>query len=57
MPTKEFITIQSNMKRQDYQRPEMKVVELRQQCHILAGSGEGLGKSASMSVTYDEEDI
>jgi len=33
----------------------MQVVELRQQCHILAGSG--LGKSASMSVTYDEEEI
>ena len=40
-----------------YQRPQMRVVELRRQCHILAGSGEGLGKSASMSVTYDEEDI
>jgi hypothetical protein len=57
MPTKEFITIQSNMKRQGYQRPEMLVVELRQRSSILAGSGEGLGKSASMSVTYDEEDI
>ena len=57
MPTKEFITIQSNMKRQDYQRPQMLVVELRQRSSILAGSGEGLGKSASMSVTYDEEDI
>ena len=28
------------MHRKDYQRPEMKVVELRQQCHILAGSGD-----------------
>ena len=26
-------------------------------CRILAVSGEGLGKSASMSVTYDEEEI
>lgn len=38
MPTKEFITIQSNMKRQGYQRPEMKVVELRQRCAILTVS-------------------
>ena len=43
--------------KREYQRPQMQVVELRQRCCILAGSGEGLGKSASMSVTYDEEDI
>ena len=49
--------MKQTMNRKDYQRPQMRVVELRQQCHILAGSGEGLGKSASMSVTYDEEDI
>ena len=45
------------MKRKDYQRPQMRVVELRQQCHILAGSGLTQGKSATMTVTYEEEDI
>ena len=39
-----------------YARPQMRVVELRQQCHILTGS-EPQGKSASMNVTYEEEDI
>ena len=38
-----------------YGRPEMRVVMLRQQCCILAGSGGN--SSASMSVTYDEEEI
>ena len=28
------------MKRKTYERPTMKVVELRQQCHILTGSNE-----------------
>ena len=32
----------------------MKVVKLRHQCQILAGSGE---KQSVMNVTYDEEDI
>ena len=27
------------MKRKTYQRPAMKVVEMRQRCYILAGSG------------------
>ena len=43
--------------KRQYARPQMRVVELKQRCHILAGSGEPLGKSASMSVTYEEEDI
>ena len=28
------------MKRKDYQRPMMKVVQLQHQTHLLAGSGE-----------------
>jgi hypothetical protein len=27
------------MKRRDYMKPAMQVVELKHQCHILAGSG------------------
>ena len=38
-----------------YERPYMRVVELRGRQQILAGSG--LGKSATMNVTYEEEDI
>ena len=45
------------MKRKTYERPAMKVVELRQRCCILAGSNELQGKSATMTVTYEEEDI
>ena len=29
------------MKRKDYQRPTMEVVQLQHQTHLLAGSGEG----------------
>ena len=39
-----------------YGRPEMTVVELRQECCILAVSGQS-SASAGMSVTYDEEEI
>jgi len=45
------------MKRKTYQRPTTMVVELRQQCCILSGSGLTQGKSATMTVTYEEEDI
>ena len=45
------------MKKTMYQRPQMRFVKLKQRCCILAGSGEPLGKSASMSVTYEEEEI
>jgi len=44
------------MKKTMYQRPQMRVVELKHQCRILAGS-EPQGKSASMNVTYEEEEI
>ncbi len=37
-----------------YGRPEMRVVEMRHKCCILAGSGE---RQATMTVTYEEEDI
>ena len=40
--------------KREYGRPEMKVVELRQKCCILTGSG---GRSATMTVTYEEEEI
>ena len=33
----------TEMKRKDYRKPTMKIVKLQQKCHILAGSGEGLG--------------
>jgi hypothetical protein len=38
-----------------YGRPEMRVVELRQKCCILAGSGGE--RQATMTVTYEEEEI
>ena len=40
------------MKRTDYQKPTMKVVELRQKCCILTVSGD---RQATMTVTYEEE--
>ena len=43
--------------KKQYARPQMRVVELRHQCYILAGSGEGLRKSVRMNVTYEEEEI
>ena len=45
------------MKRRDYMKPAMQVVELKHQCHILAGSD----RSSSAGVTdyrwneYNEE--
>lgn len=49
------------MKRKDYQEPTMQVVELRQQCHILAGSGEGVnanrsGYGAANTATWGDEE-
>jgi hypothetical protein len=54
--TMESMTTMSMESKRVYARPAMQVVELKHQCHILAGS-EPLGKSASMNVTYEEEDI
>ena len=42
------------MKKTMYQRPEMRVVELRHKCCILTVSGD---RSATMTVTYEEEEI
>ncbi len=41
--------------KKEYGRPEMKVVELRHKCSILTVSGGD--SKATMTVTYDEEDI
>ena len=43
------------MKRKDYQKPTMKVVQLKHQSHILAGSATG-NVSATMSGTFTETD-
>ena len=40
------------MKRKDYEKPTMRVVEL-QHAHLLAGS---LTEGAQMEITYEEED-
>ena len=38
-----------------YERPAMQVVELRQQCHIMAGSQTS--NTGKMNVVYEEEDL
>ena len=44
------------MKRQDYQNPTTKVVQLKQRCGILSGSGEKIsGSNATLNATYTEE--
>ena len=43
------------VQKREYNRPHMRVVELRQRCHILTTSSQG--NSATMSVEYYEEDI
>ena len=42
------------MKRKDYQKPTMQVVELQQQAHLLQASGQ---VQATMNGTWTEEDI
>ena len=42
------------MKRRNYQKPTMQVIELQHHTMILAVS---TGASATMSVTYEEEDF
>ena len=41
------------MKRKDYLKPTMQVVELQQQQHLLAGSEQG--KSAEVTATMETE--
>ena len=43
--------------KKEYRRPMTMVVELREKCQILAGSGSERTAPVSMSVTYEEEDI
>ena len=45
------------MQKREYNRPSMRVVELRGRQRILAGSDEPQRKKATMDVTYEEEDI
>ena len=47
------------MKKKDYERPSIEVVELKQQCHILAGSttSADIDVTATMEDTFVEEDI
>ena len=44
------------MIRKDYQRPTMRVVQLKQRHQLLAGSATGR-VSATMDDTFTEEDI
>ena len=45
------------MKRQDYQNPTTKVVQLKQRCGILSGSNQKIsGSNATLNATYEEED-
>ena len=47
------------MKRRDYMKPAMQVVELKHQCRILAGSGGDRSSSAGVTdytmITEEEE--
>ena len=47
------------MKRNDYQKPTMKVVQLKHKCHIMAGSSyetSGEGRT-SINAMEDAEDL
>ena len=53
-------TIESMTTKRQYARPQMTVVELRQKCHILAGStksGDQMEDNTEINVIYDQEDI
>ena len=46
------------MKKKEYQRPTMQVVQLKQQCHILAGSATGdVDATLYNDGAFTEEDI
>jgi hypothetical protein len=45
------------MKRSDYQKPTMKVIELRQRAKLLTNSITSTRSAAAMNVVYEEEDI
>jgi hypothetical protein len=42
------------MKRKDYQKPTMQVVQLQHQCHILSGSAQGQQVDVQ---SYEYEDL
>lgn len=42
------------MKKNDYQRPTMKVVQLQHQCHILAGSAKD-GQAGVQNYTWHDD--
>ena len=44
------------MKRKDYEKPAMKVVEVRIESHLLAGSTGG-SVGATMENEWEEEDL
>lgn len=44
------------MKKKNYKRPAMLVTELISRPMMAPVSGQSVGKNASMSVTYTEED-
>jgi len=45
------------MKKKEYERPTMQVVQLKQQPQLLAGSMNSGDVSATMDGTFTEEDI
>ena len=45
------------MKKKEYERPTMQVVEVKQQVHLLAGSVNSGDVNATMESTWTEETI
>ena len=43
------------MKKKDYQKPTMKVVLMRQRCHILTGSMQGQAGMQDYTITSEED--
>ncbi len=44
------------IKKKDYQKPTMKVVLMRQRCHILTGSIQGKAGMQYYTITRDKND-
>ena len=42
------------MKKKDYQKPTMQVVQMRQRCHILEGSSKGQAGVEDYTITRDK---
>jgi len=45
------------MKRKDYQKPTMEIVQLQQQSHLLAGSTRGEVNATMNDEWVEEEDL